>query len=106
MNLPIFYEPEIRKAVSMQQAIEAMESAFPIYSRKEATVPPVMHLDIPEYRGEVHMKCGYIHQAPQFVLKVAAGFYDNKAQNLPVSSGMNWSSCCTSWRSELARDTS
>jgi ornithine cyclodeaminase len=88
MNPTIFDVTQIRQAVTMPQAIEAMESAFAIYSRKEATVPPVMHLDIPQHRGEVHMKCGYIHGAQYFVLKVASGFYDNKALNLPVSSGM------------------
>lgn len=88
MPIPIYEEAAIRSAVTLPQAIAAMESAFAIYSRKEATVPPVMHLDIPQHRGEVHMKCGYIHGSPYFVLKVAAGFYDNKQLNLPVSSGM------------------
>ena len=88
MSIPVYEEEAIRRAVSLPQAIEAMESAFAVYSRKEATVPPVMHLDIPKYRGEVHMKCGYIHDSAHYVLKVAAGFYDNKQLNLPVSSGM------------------
>lgn len=88
MPIPVFEEAEIRQAVTLPQAIEAMESAFAVYSRKEATVPPVMHLDIPKYRGEVHMKCGHIHDSAYYVLKVAAGFYDNKQLNLPVSSGM------------------
>lgn len=88
MPLRVYEEAEVRNAVTLPQAIEAMESAFVTYSRKEATVPPVMHLDIPEHRGETHMKCGYIHKAPYFVLKVAAGFYNNKERGLPVSSGM------------------
>lgn len=88
MTLRVFDEAEIKQAVTLPQSIEAMESAFAIYSRKEATVPPVMHLDIPERHGEIHMKCGHIHHSPYFVLKVAAGFYDNKLRGLPVSSGM------------------
>lgn len=88
MTLRVFDETEIKQAVTLPQAIEAMTSAFAIYSQKQATVPPVMHLDIPERHGEIHMKCGYIHYSPYFVLKVAAGFYDNKLSGLPVSSGM------------------
>lgn len=88
MPVPIYEEAAIRSAVTLLQAIEAMQSAFAVYSRKEATVPPVMHLDIPQHRGEVHMKCGYIHGSPYYVLKVAAGFYDNKQLDLPVSSGL------------------
>src|SRR5215471_20976878 len=88
MKFLVVSEAEIRNLVSIPEAISAMEEAFSAYSRKEANVPPVMHLDVPEKHGEVHMKAGHIRSTPEWVLKVATGFWDNKALGLPISSGL------------------
>jgi ectoine utilization protein EutC len=84
----LLQEAELRKAVTLEAAIRAMEEAFAAYSRRAATVPPVVQLDVPEQRGEVHIKAGHIHGASEFVIKIAAGFYNNPARQLPVGSGM------------------
>lgn len=81
-------EAELRRAVTLADAIPAMEEAFVTYSEKRATVPPVVQLDVPENRGEIHIKAGHIHGASEYVIKIAAGFYDNPARNLPVGSGL------------------
>lgn len=81
-------EAELRRAVTLADAIPAMEEAFVKYSEKRATVPPVVQLDVPENRGEIHIKAGHIHGASEYVIKIAAGFYDNPARNLPVGSGL------------------
>jgi alanine dehydrogenase len=88
MTIEIFHEAEIRKSVSMPEAIEAMEQAFVAYASKAATVPSVIHLDIPAERGEIHIKAAHIHSAPDYVIKIAAGFYNNKLKGLPIGSGM------------------
>jgi ectoine utilization protein EutC len=88
MPITFLNETEVRAAVSMPEAIEAMEKAFAAYCKKEATVPPVMHLDVPPRGGEVHVKSGYVHSSPDYVIKIAAGFYDNKKDGLPIGSGM------------------
>jgi ectoine utilization protein EutC len=81
-------EAELRRAVTLSDAIPAMEEAFVTYSQKRATVPPVVQLDVPENRGEIHVKAGHIHGASEYVIKIAAGFYDNPERNLPVGSGL------------------
>jgi ectoine utilization protein EutC len=88
MSILFLNETEIRSAVTLPEAIQAMEEAFSAYSRKEATVPPVMHLDVPRRSGEVHVKSAHVHTAPEYVIKIAAGFYDNKKDGLPIGSGM------------------
>lgn len=81
-------EADLRRAVTLADAIPAMEEAFVTYSEKRATVPPVVQLDVPENRGEIHVKAGHIHGASEYVIKIAAGFYDNPLRNLPVGSGL------------------
>jgi ornithine cyclodeaminase len=88
VNVATFYEPQIRAAVSMQEAIDVVEKAFVAYSQKRATVPGVIHLDIPQERGEIHVKAAHMHGEPHYVIKIAAGFYNNRAIDLPVGSGM------------------
>jgi ectoine utilization protein EutC len=88
MAVEIFYEPEIRKSVTLREAIDAMEGAFVAYAQKAATVPSVIHLDIPAERGEIHIKAAHMHAAPEYVVKIAAGFYNNRQHGLPVGSGM------------------
>lgn len=88
MQPQILTEAEIRSAVTMGEAISAMEKAFAAYSEKAATVPPVVHLDVPEFQGEVHVKGAHLHGASVYVVKVASGFYGNRLRNLPVGTGL------------------
>ena len=58
----------------MAACIEAVEASFVAYSGGEAELPAVIHLDVPEARGEIHVKAGHIHGAPTYAVKVASGF--------------------------------
>lgn len=87
-EIRIFSEQEIRKAVSLSDAISAMESAFISLSEKSVTVPSAIHLDIPERRGQININSVHIHRSRQVVIKVATGFYMNRLRNLPSSSGL------------------
>ncbi len=88
MSIRILNEAQIRKAVKMEEAIAAMEKAFVAYSRKEASLPSVIHLDVPDHKGEVHIKAGYLFGAAEYVVKVASGFWDNREKQLPVTGGL------------------
>jgi len=68
-------EADVRAALPMAACIEAVESALVAYSSGEAELPSVIHLDVPEARGEIHVKAGHIHGAPAYAVKVASGFY-------------------------------
>jgi ornithine cyclodeaminase len=71
----ILREADVRAALPMAACIEAVESAFIAYIRGDAELPGVIHLDVPEARGEIHVKAGHIHGAPAYAVKVASGFY-------------------------------
>jgi len=66
---------DVREALPMTLCIEAVQAAFVAYSAGEAELPSVIHLDVPEAKGEVHVKAGHIHGAPAYAVKVASGFY-------------------------------
>lgn len=88
MNIKVFKEQEIRNQITYPEAIAAMEKAFAAYSAGKAMVPPVMHLDVPENEGEVHIKSAYVLGTPSYTIKIASGFYRNKERGLPLSGGM------------------
>lgn len=81
-------EAELRGCVDMASAIDAMEGAFRALAEDRATLPPPVGLDIPEVRGEVHVKGAYLRGTPYFAFKVASGFYDNAKLGLPTGSGL------------------
>lgn len=71
----ILREADVRAALPMSACIDAVEAAFVAYSGGEAELPAVIHLDVPEARGEIHVKAGHIHGAAAYAVKVASGFY-------------------------------
>jgi ornithine cyclodeaminase len=72
----------------MAACIEACDRAFASYSRGGAEVPGVIHLDVPERSGEIHVKAGHLHGSPYYAVKVASGFPRNVELGLPTSDGM------------------
>ena len=66
---------DVRDALPMDACVEAVQEAFIAYSAGEAELPSVIHLDVPEAKGEIHVKAGHIHGAPAYAVKVASGFY-------------------------------
>lgn len=79
---------ELRRAVTMPDAITVVERAFAALARGEARVPEPLHLEIPESEGEVHLKGAHLAGAPFFTFKVASGFWKNAARGLPSGSGL------------------
>jgi ornithine cyclodeaminase len=71
----ILREADVRAALPMAACIEAVEAAFIAYSGGKAELPAVIHLDVPEAQGEIHVKAGHIHGSPAYAVKVASGFY-------------------------------
>jgi ornithine cyclodeaminase len=70
----VFSEASVRAALDMPSLIDAVERALVSSSSGAAELPAVIHLDVPESRGEVHVKAGYVHGAPIFAVKVSSGF--------------------------------
>jgi ornithine cyclodeaminase len=81
----ILREADVRAALDMATCIEACERAFAAYSTGGAELPGVIHLDVPEAGGEIHVKAGHLHGAPYYAVKAASGFY---ALDPPAIDGM------------------
>jgi len=62
----VLREADVRAALDMRSCIDAMEAAFSAYSSGGAELPAVIHLDVPEHGGEIHVKAGHLHDAPHY----------------------------------------
>jgi len=81
-------EAEIRAAVTELEALASAEKAFRAMAEGGVELPPPMGLEVPEARGEVHVKSAYLKGSPIFAVKIASGFYGNVERGLPTGSGL------------------
>jgi len=79
---------EIKRLVDVPQLIAELERGFVLYSDGKVNVPPVGFLHFDDPPGDVHIKYGYVLNDDYYVLKMASGFYDNPALDLPASDGL------------------
>jgi ornithine cyclodeaminase len=84
----IYRRSEIERVIEASGAIAAMERAFVAYSRGEAIIPPVGHMEFAEPPGDCHIKYGYIQGDGTFTVKIATGFWRNPERGLPSSNGV------------------
>jgi ornithine cyclodeaminase len=75
-SVRILREGDVRAALDMGSCIDAVDRAFAAYSTGRAELPSVIHLDVPEAGGQIHVKAGHLHGARYYAVKVASGFYD------------------------------
>src|SRR5204862_104785 len=59
-----------------------------VLGRGEAALPDPMVLELREQQAEVHVKGAHLAGGRHIVLKVATGFYRNRARGLPSGDGM------------------
>jgi len=74
---------DVRKSLSMDQAIEAVKDAFFQLSTNQAVVPLRLNIEIPEINGNALFMPVYIPKYKQIGLKVVSVFNDNPGQGLP-----------------------
>jgi ornithine cyclodeaminase/alanine dehydrogenase-like protein (mu-crystallin family) len=84
----VLREPEIRSLLDHVSCIAAIEAAFAAYAIGRAELPSVIHLDVPEAQGEIHIKAGYIHGGSAYAVKVASGFPSNPSLGQPANDGL------------------
>jgi ectoine utilization protein EutC len=87
-GLLILREPEIRRLLDPASCLKAVEEAFTAYATGGAELPAVINLEVPESRGEIHVKAGHLRGGSHYAVKIASGFYDNPARGLPQNDGM------------------
>ncbi|HEY7754925.1 MAG TPA: ornithine cyclodeaminase family protein [Actinomycetota bacterium] len=81
----VYTEPDVRAALDLPSLIDAVERAFVAASSGGAELPSVIHLDVPESGGEIHVKAGHLHGAKHYAVKVASGF---SAPDPPTADGL------------------
>lgn len=86
--IPIIDEAALRRVVTCARAVEAVRQAFDADGRGRTHVPPVINLEIPDARGEFHIKTAHIEGVAHVAVKVASGFYGNISKGLPSGSGL------------------
>jgi ornithine cyclodeaminase/alanine dehydrogenase-like protein (mu-crystallin family) len=86
--MQIIGEDQIRAAVSLPDAIDAVRAGFAAMAAGRVRLGGTIHLDVPEAAGELHVKGAHVEGEPYIVVKVAGGFYENPAKGLPVGPGM------------------
>jgi ornithine cyclodeaminase len=82
-------EAEIRELVTPALALDAVREAFVRYARGEAIVPAVVHMDVENGRGEIHVKGAYVQGASTWCVKAASAFSDNPQRGLPAATGVS-----------------
>ncbi len=89
MNVKILTEKELRQAVRVDgEAIAAIEAGFSSLSGNMATMPPIMHIEVPEHKGDIDIKAAYVRGLDHLAVKVGAGFFGNARLGLPNSPAM------------------
>ncbi|MHA1136744.1 MAG: ornithine cyclodeaminase family protein [Candidatus Thorarchaeota archaeon] len=79
----ILTRKEVESCLSMKRTIEAVKEAYMAFANDRVQMPPVMHLDVHKYNGEVDIKSGYVEDFDLIGTKIASGYYDNHKLGLP-----------------------
>ena len=77
-----------RDKISLAVAVAAVERGFRALALGEATLPDPMVVELSDQAAEVHVKGAHLKGARHIVLKVATGFYRNRARGLPSGDGL------------------
>lgn len=88
-SMTILTEADLRQIVKLDHdAVACVENAFRALATLAVAMPPILRLDIPEYRGEVDVKTAYVPGIDAFAIKISPGFFDNPKIGLPSVNGM------------------
>jgi len=89
MKVTVLTESELRQVVKVdRQAVAAIEQAFTWLAEGKVAMPPIMHITVPEYEGDVDIKSAYVSGLDRFAVKIGAGFFQNYKSGLPNSPAM------------------
>jgi len=84
MKIRILSRDDVRHALPMPQAIEAVKNAFIQLSTGQANMPLRTVLRVPRYRGVVLFMPAYLAAEDQMAVKIASVFEENSAKGLPL----------------------
>lgn len=82
-DILVLSKKDVTSCLSMKTTIQAVKEAYIAFAENRVQMPPVMHLDVPMYNGEVDIKSGYVEDFGLIGTKIASGYYDNHKLGLP-----------------------
>jgi len=80
----ILNKKQINKIVAMNEAIEAMKTAFVQLSNGEAIVPTRLNMDVPDKNATSLVMPAYSLDSPYYTVKVVSVNYSNPQKGLPL----------------------
>ncbi|MGE0563753.1 MAG: ornithine cyclodeaminase family protein [Pseudolabrys sp.] len=84
----ILSKDEIAPKLDFARLIPALAQGFKDFHAGKARVAPITNIDLPDVRGEMHIKPGYISDGDHVCVKIATCYYDNPAKGLPTRDGV------------------
>jgi ornithine cyclodeaminase/alanine dehydrogenase-like protein (mu-crystallin family) len=84
VKLRILSAEDVRQALPMVEAVEAMKSAFAQLSGGRADVPLRTSLEVPAHNGVTLFMPAYLADDDQMAVKIVSVFNDNPTSNLPL----------------------
>jgi alanine dehydrogenase len=77
-------QDDVRRALPMSEAIEAVKGAFAQLSAGQADVPLRTPLDVPRHNGTTLIMPAYLSDDDAMAIKIVSVFNDNPDQDLPL----------------------
>ena len=84
----ILDKSQILPQLSFEKLIPIIAEGFRDFHSGQAKVASITNIDVPEARGEMHIKPGYMASGDHICVKIATCYYDNPAQGLPTRDGV------------------
>lgn len=84
MRILLLSREDVRRALPMRDAVEAMKRAFAQLSTGQAEVPLRVPLSVPRHNGLVLFMPAYLAADDQIAVKIVSVFNDNPARGLPL----------------------
>ncbi len=75
-NVMVLTKEEIESVITIEDAISAVEEGFKAYNSGRTVTPFPVALQIPDHKGDIHIKPGYINGYETYCVKIASGFYE------------------------------
>lgn len=89
MTPKVLSEDRLRDLVGFDlEALAAVEEAFRWLADGRATVPPILHIEVPQGGGDVDVKSAVVEGLDSFAIKMASGFAHNAEKGLATGSGL------------------
>ena len=69
---------ELKNLIKFEDVFKKTKKAYQLFSQGKTITPPFTVFTIPESKGSVHFKCGYVPGEQYFAMKYSGAFYGNE----------------------------